>query len=95
MTCIYYKKKLLKLREDHKDWGHSDWLFEVGHEGYALRQIVIYENGPSFLYNRTHRKDEYCELTDYYFEFVSETPFEIPKASFEALWLEIAEKHYS
>lgn len=61
----YFKRKWDETRGDQYDsWGTSIYYFEVGLDGYPIRQIEIYENGNSLFYGPDQLFDDYGGLGD-------------------------------
>jgi hypothetical protein len=91
----YWKYRWSESRGDeHDDWGCSWWYFEIGPDGYAARQIEIYDAGVRLRYGPDHQEDEYGGLS-YYAETtqLDRPPDEvitaagfITAADFDAIW---------
>ena len=48
----YFKRKWNETRGDEFDsWGTSIWYFEIGPDGYPIKQIELYENGNRLKYH--------------------------------------------
>jgi hypothetical protein len=45
-------------------WGGSWWCFEVRTDGYASRQVQVFDNGRCLRYGRDHLNDEFGGLAD-------------------------------
>jgi hypothetical protein len=51
----WYRRRWEESRGDADDaWGGSTWYFEVGDDGTPIRQIEIYDLGPTFRYGPGH-----------------------------------------
>lgn len=51
----YYKRRWDEPRGDEYDhWGFSWWFFETTVDGEVLRQIEVYDSGPSHRYDQEH-----------------------------------------
>lgn len=60
----WYMRRLEDGRVDGPDWGPSTEYIEVDADGWATRQIEIFDNGQSLKYNRAHWIDYHGELFD-------------------------------
>ena len=73
-------------------WGNHIDYFEIGPDGYAVRQINAHVSGPSLKYDKFHAADRFGFMADQPFE----DPYtleegdgevsEITAEEFEALW---------
>lgn len=87
MSYKYYKTEWLESRGDEYDnWGKSSWYFEVGDDGYAVRQIEVYENGQVLKYDESNFEDEYGSLADQPLDITEKGGIEITDAEFEEEW---------
>ncbi|MEQ4209887.1 hypothetical protein [Actinopolymorpha sp. B9G3] len=83
----YFRRRWEEPRGDeHDDWGHSDWYFEVGDDGWVSRQVESYDRGPILRYDLEHQEDEYGGLSVVPLDIDEFEPFEIPREAFEAVW---------
>jgi hypothetical protein len=82
----YFRRHWDQSPYEHDDWGGSIWFFEVDDEGWPVRQIEVYENGPVLKYDRDHLDDEYGGLGDQPLDFAEFAQFEIASDVFEAAW---------
>jgi hypothetical protein len=85
--------KHLKYRWDecrgdtYDDWGRSWWYFEIGPDGYMVRQIEVYDSEVRLRYGPDHAEDEFGFLG-----YVHETDLDrsayqlLSAAEFEAEW---------
>ena len=74
---------------DH--WGKSDWYMELDNDGWTIRQIQIFDNGPKLKYDLKNKSDEYGMLNDQKTdikEFVLDGGIEITHDVFENKWSE-------
>ena len=60
----WYMRRLEDGRVDGPDWGPSTEYIEVDADGWATRQVEIFDSGPSLKYNRAHWIDYRGELFD-------------------------------
>lgn len=87
MTVRYYKRPWDEVRGDAYDsWGCSVWFFEVGDDGYPVRQIEQYASGTVLKYDAGHIEDEFGGLGDQPLDGDEFAEFEISKEEFEAAW---------
>ena len=64
MASTYYRRRWDESRGDAWDsWGPCVYFFEVGGDGWAVRQIEQYETGPTLRYDKDHDEDEHGFLT--------------------------------
>lgn len=60
----YFRYQWDELRGDEFDhWGRSIYWYEMGRDGYAARQMEVYENGVTLKYDSSHLEDEYGFLS--------------------------------
>ena len=73
--------------DEHSDWGCSWWYFEVGENGYPVRQIEVYDSGIRLRYDHEHLEDEFgglgCTNVN---EFDRSADEELSAAEFETEW---------
>ncbi len=86
MTSWYFRRWDEPRGDEHDAWGHSGWYFEVGEDGYALRQVERYDSGPTLRYGPQHGRDEYGFLTDQPFDAPEWEPCRISGDEFEEAW---------
>jgi hypothetical protein len=83
----YFKRRWDESRGDEYDsWGASTWYFEVGDDGYAVRQLERYDHGEILKYDETHLDDEFGGLGEKALELDDFAPFEIDRQEFESVW---------
>jgi hypothetical protein len=83
----YYRRAWDESRGDaHDAWGASEWLFEVDDGGLVLRQIEIYDAGPTLRYNEERPEDEFGGLSMAPLDSAEWEPFSITVAEFERAW---------
>lgn len=88
MSLRYFKRHCDESRGDKYDfWGTSTWYFEVDDDGYAVRQLELYDAGVVLKYDERHPNDEFGGLSDQSIDFDVFAPFEIDRQSFEKTWL--------
>ena len=83
----HYKRRWSESRGDDFDrWGASDWYFEVGADGWPVRQIERYDDGTVLKYDVTHVEDEYGGLSEAALDPAEYQEFAIGSAEFETMW---------
>lgn len=90
MARRWFKWRWEEPRDDeHAYWGPSTWLFEVDSDSWPLRQIEIYDAGPTLHYGPGHDEDEYGFLRKARLDESENWPQgEITSDDFEAAWAE-------
>ena len=84
MCLRYFRRRWNESRGDgHDSWGASNWYFEIGDDGYAVRQLEQYDSGAVLKYDETHLNDEFGGLADQPLDFDEFAPFEIDRMAFE------------
>ena len=69
-------------------WGGSWWYFEIRPDGYASRQVEVFDNGRRLRYGPDQLRDEFGFLTDQPVVCGGMPPATAITASeFEAAWL--------
>ena len=92
---LYFKRAWNDTRGDNYDyWGTSIWYFETEKNGVVIRQIEVYENGPSTKYCMANKKDKYGELSWYPLDLVNFQSFKIKKIEFERVWITVNKENY-
>lgn len=88
MASRWVKWRWEESRGDENDhWGPSTWLFEVDADSWPLRQIEIYDAGPTLRYGPDHDEDEYGGLGQARLDESENWPRgEITADEFEAAW---------
>lgn len=87
MTFRHYRRPWDETRGDDFDsWGTSVWYFEIGGDGYPVRQVVKYQHGPVLKYDSEHLDDEYGGLGDQALAADDFAGFEISPEEFESAW---------
>lgn len=83
----YFKRKWNETRADEfESWGTSTWYFEVGTDGYPIKQIELYENGNRLKYHSEKTFDDYGGLGDQALDVNEFKSFEIEKTEFDNEW---------
>jgi hypothetical protein len=83
----YFKRDWDEPRGDeHNSWGPSTWYFEVGDDGYPVRQLERYESGVILKYDDAHLDDEFGGVGDQALDIEEFAEFEIDRAAFETVW---------
>ncbi len=70
-------------------WGHATYWYEMRDDGYAARQMEVYENGVVLKYDSSHLKDEYGFLSDQPLELEKYGVLEVAADVFEAEWAKV------
>lgn len=73
-------------RDGGPDWGPSIEYSEVDNEGWANRQVEIYDNGRSLKYDRRHWIDFHGELFDLPLAEDRIAGIPCPAGEFDAVW---------
>jgi hypothetical protein len=59
----FYRRRWDETRGDQFDsWGCSTWYFEVGDDGWPVRQVEAYDAGPVLRYGTGYDEDGYGAL---------------------------------
>jgi hypothetical protein len=85
----FYRRRWDETRGDEFDgWGHSVWYFEVGHDGWPVRQVEVYDAGRVLHYGPSHAEDRYGGLGEVslYDSGDDWNRFEITEAEFVRAW---------
>jgi hypothetical protein len=74
--------------DEYGGWGHSVWYFEVGEDGWPVRQIEVYDRGPILRYGPGHEEDQFGGLGQASLDETDEdwSAYLIVRASFERAW---------
>ena len=85
MTNRWFRRRWDESRGDENaSWGPSTWFFEVGAEGWPIRQIEVYDNGPTLRYGPDHWEDQYGGLGQARLDELEDwTPWTITNEDFE------------
>ncbi|MBM0124549.1 hypothetical protein [Pimelobacter simplex] len=88
MPNRYFKRRWEETRGDaHDSWGASTWYFEVGADGWPIRQVEVYDDGPTLRYGPGNEDDLYGQLGQVQLdEFEDWEPWAIPSEEFEHRW---------
>ena len=62
------------------------YLFECGEDGCPIRQIEVYEHGPTLRYGPQSLTDEFGMLSDQPLDAEDFAPFHIDADVFEQVW---------
>src|SRR5689334_6199170 len=73
--------------DDLNGHGSSVWLFEVGDDAFATKQLEMYDDGTTLAYDMKHSHDAFGMLADQPFDLDEFAPFEISPAEFERWWV--------
>ena len=73
--------------DEHAAWGESWWYFEIGADGYPVRQVEEYDSGIRLRYGPEHQEDEFGCLGYANVSDMDRPPDqELSAAEFEAVW---------
>ncbi|WP_026005768.1 hypothetical protein [Arthrobacter sp. M2012083] len=87
MTTDYFRRQWSESRGDeHASWGSATYYFEVGDDGWPIRQIEIYEAGPTLRYGPEHAEDRYGQLSQTQIRAEDWQPWAISEAEFSQAW---------
>jgi hypothetical protein len=84
----YLKYRWDENRGDaHADWGGSWWYFEIGPDGYPVRQVEVYDAGVRIRYGPDHPEDEFGFLSyEHESDMDRSADQELSATEFEAVW---------
>jgi hypothetical protein len=84
----YLKYRWDESRGDaHDAWGGSWWYFEIGPDGYLVRQVEEYDAGVRLRYGPDHQEDEFGGLGYGHEEDMDRSADQVLSAAeFEAVW---------
>ena len=89
----YFRRAWDESRGDEYDaWGTSTWYFEVGDDGYPLRQIEVYEHGVVLKYDRSLPDDVFGGLGNQALDLDEFRAFEISAEVFDAAWFQLVRR---
>jgi hypothetical protein len=89
MDPRYFRRRWNDSRGDQFDsWGHSVWYLEVDHDGWPVRQVEVYDNGPVLRYGPGREENQYGGLGQASLDDSKEdwSPFAITRETFERAW---------
>ena len=89
MQNRFYRRRWAETRGDEFDgWGQSVWYFEVGDDGWPIRQVEVYDAGRVSRYGPDHQEDRYGRLGEgsLYDSGDDWSRFESTAAEFERAW---------
>ena len=89
MPSRFYRRRWNESRGDEfYAWGPAVYLFQVGEDGFAVRQIEVYDAGPVLRYGPGHLEDRYGFLTSVRLTGDGEdwSPYAIAGEEFERFW---------
>ncbi len=73
--------------DEHAEWGGSWWYFEIGPDGYPVRQVEEYDSGIRLRYGPDHQEDDFGFLGYPNVSDMDRPPdLELSAAEFEAVW---------
>ena len=85
----FFRRPWHDSRGDEFDaWGNSIWYFEVDEDGWPVRQVEVYDNGPALRYGPGHEEDQYGGLGQTNLDDLDEdwAPYAITRDAFERIW---------
>lgn len=88
MELRWYRRRWEESRGDaFASWGATTYFFEVGPDGWPLRQVEVYDDGPTLRYGPDHPEDEFGQLGhDRLDRDENWTPWTIPVEVFSEAW---------
>ena len=86
----YYARGWNESRGDAYDhWGPATYYFEVGDDDWPVRQVEVYDHGPTLRHDLDHLDDEFGGLSEVPLDPVEFAPFAISHDDFEHVWVSI------
>ena len=83
----YFKRRWEECRADrHAAWGHSWWFFETDEDGTVLRQIEVYDSGPTMRYHDQNPEDSDGMLAAHRLQLAEFQGHEITQDEFLEKW---------
>jgi hypothetical protein len=89
MSSRFFRRRWDDPRGDEfHGWGPSVWYFEVGDDGWPVRQVEAYDAGPVLRYGPDHQEDRYGGLGQTSLDDLDEDwgRFGIDRDEFECVW---------
>lgn len=88
MTSQHYQRRWDESRGDEYDaWGASTWFFEVESDGSVVRQIEVYDHGPTLRYDEDRVEDDFGRLGLGRLDALEDwSPWAISAETFESVW---------
>ncbi|MBO9566429.1 MAG: hypothetical protein J7621_26880 [Niastella sp.] len=89
ITLNYYKRYWDDTSGDTStnDWGTSIYYFETDHEGNAIRQLQVFQNGNVLKYDTGYPEDKLGGLSAFPLDADEYEAYRIAGKEFERLWL--------
>jgi hypothetical protein len=85
----YFARDWSESRGDsHDAWGASRWFFETNDQGQVLRQVEVYDRGPTLRYDREHVEDAQGHLSEKPLDLDEFREFETDAETFASAWSE-------
>lgn len=83
----HYRRPWAESRGDAYDaWGPVAYYFETDEDGVVLRQVEVYDNGPTLRYDQQHPVDEFGFLADQPLNADEFAPYLTTRDDFERAW---------
>lgn len=84
----YYRRHWSDTRGDEfETWGAATYYFEVGEDGWPIRQLEVYDAGPVLRYGPGREEDEYGQLRQARLDELEDwAPWAISQNEFEKAW---------
>ena len=88
MELRWFRRRWEESRgEGFASWGAATYFFEVGPDGWPVRQVEVYDAGPTLRYGPDHPEDEFGQLGQDPLDKVEDwNPWAITAEEFSQAW---------
>jgi hypothetical protein len=91
----WYRRRWEETPGGEQDaWGRSTWLFETDPTGDVLRQLEVYDTGPTLRYDLDHEEDAVGGLTQVPLEPDDWAAFAITRQEFDTAWTRTSDEPF-